>query len=177
MEMRRGVGLAVAAALVGAVIYVGSLRATPASGFTGTTLWHGTFEDMKLKQKVRQFDWEAEFQTEGATEMYVQSNTWAAVGDASFPNGGSTGWHTHPGFSLIIVTEGTVTVYDGDDPTCTPTPYSAGKTLVDPGSGHVHLIRNEGSVVAKTIAVQYVPTAVGAAGRRLDAPSPGNCGF
>lgn len=176
--MNRITRLASVAAAVVAVVYAGTLiRATPASGFSGATLWHGTFDDMKLKQKVAQYDWEAELETEGATEMYGQSNTWAARGDANFPNGGSTGWHTHPGFSLIIVTEGAVTVYDGSDTTCTGTTYSAGQTLVDPGNGHVHLIRNEGSVVAKTIAVQFVPTAVGASGRRLDATDPGNCPF
>ena len=46
--------------------------------------------------------------TKGASDLYVQSNVWAP--------GGTTGWHTHPGHSLIIVTAGTVTAYDGDDP-------------------------------------------------------------
>ena len=50
--------------------------------------------------------------------MYVQSNVWQP--------GGSTGWHTHPGHSLIIVTAGTVTAYEGDDPDCTPHVYTAG---------------------------------------------------
>jgi quercetin dioxygenase-like cupin family protein len=33
---------------------------------------------------------------------------------------GNTGWHMHPGPSLITVTAGTITAYDGDDPTCAP---------------------------------------------------------
>jgi hypothetical protein len=69
----------------------------------------------------------------------------------------STGWHSHPGHSLIVVTAGTLTAHEGDDPTCTPHVYTVGMGFVDPGGGHVHIIQNEGSVVAQTIAVQIVP--------------------
>ena len=46
--------------------------------------------------------------------------------------------------------------------------------FVDPGGGHVHNLRNEGAVEARTIAVQLIPAD---ATRRVDAPSPGNCPF
>src|SRR5215211_6166590 len=36
--------------------------------------------------------------TKGPSDLYVQNNVWAP--------GGTTGWHTHPGHSLIIVTAG-----------------------------------------------------------------------
>jgi hypothetical protein len=175
--MRQRITWAFAAAIVVAAAWAGTLRATPASGFSGKTLWTGHFAAMHLKNQVRQYDWESELETEGSSDLFVQSNTWAAVGDPNFPDGGSTGWHTHPGFSLIMVTAGTVTVYDGDDPSCTPHYYSQGSSFVDPGGGHVHLIRNDGKEVAQTVAVQLIPTAAGAAGRRIDAPAPGNCGF
>jgi quercetin dioxygenase-like cupin family protein len=170
-RITRGVVVAV---LLGAAFYAGSLTATPASGFSATTLATARFDELKLKNKDVQRDWESEFQTEGLSDLYVQSNVWAPVGDATFPAGGSTGWHTHPGFSLIIVTAGTVTAYEGDDPSCTPHVYTKGMGFVDPGGGHVHLIRNEGAVEARTIAVQLVPAA---ATRRIDAPAPGNCAF
>ena len=88
--------------------------------------------------------------------------------------GGSTGWHTHPGHSLIIVTAGTVTAYEGDDPSCTPTKYTVGDGFVDPGGDHVHLIRNEELLDAQTIAIQLIPTGVT---RRIDATAPTACGF
>ena len=110
--------------------------------------------------------WQAKINTKGRSDLYVQSNVWAP--------GGTTGWHTHPGPSLIIVTAGAVTAYDGDDPTCTPHVYSQGMGFVDPGGTHVHVLRNEGNVEASTIAVQLVPTA---AIRRIDAADPGNCPF
>jgi hypothetical protein len=55
----------------------------------------------------------------------VQNNVWQP--------GGTTGWHTHPGHSLIIVTAGTVTAYEGNDPDCTPHVYTQGMGFVDPG--------------------------------------------
>jgi hypothetical protein len=83
-------------------------------------------------------------------------------------------WHTHPGPSLIIVTAGTVTAYDGDDPTCTPHVYPQGLSFVDLGGGHVHVLRNEQSIQASTIRVQLIQAA---AARRIDAPDPSNCTF
>ena len=74
---------------------------------------------------------------------------------------GTTGWHTHPGQSLIIVTEGTVTAYEGDDPECKPTVYTKGMTFVDPGGDHVHIIRNETELEAAVgpLAVYHVTHA------------------
>jgi hypothetical protein len=47
-------------------------------------------------------------------------------------------------------------------------------TLVDPGGDHVHLIRNEGTVDARSITVQLIPQG---AVRRIDARENVNCGF
>ena len=76
-----------------------------------------------------------------------------------------------------IVTQGTVTAYEGDDPNCTPHVYSATGTnaFVDIGSGDVHMIRDESGAIAKTVAVQLIPKG---ATRRIDVvPAPGNCPF
>jgi len=104
--------------------------------------------------------------TKGSSDVYVQDNVWQP--------GGDTGWHTHLGHSLIIVKAGTITAYEGDDPECSPTVYTAGMGFVDPGGGHVHILRNEGTVAAETIAVQLIPAGQP---RRIDAPDPGNCHF
>jgi len=104
--------------------------------------------------------------TIGTSDVYVQSNVWDP--------GGSTGWHSHPGHSLIIVTAGTLTAYEGEDPNCKPTAYTTGMGFVDPGGKHVHILRNEGTVPAGTIAVQLIPAE---AARRIDAQDPGNCHF
>lgn len=159
--------LGVSSVLLAAVGYVGNIQATPASGFVGTTISKGRLEEFDVTlhaitkksedAKPRVWLWLSQQRTKGPSDLYVQSNVWQV--------GGSTGWHTHPGHSLITVITGTVTNYDGDDPTCTGKVYTAGMTFVDEGGDHVHLIRNEGLVVATTTAVQLVPAD---AVRRID---------
>ena len=164
------------AVLFGAVIvvttlYAGRVLATPASGFIGTTLALGRFGEMDV---FNQFVpppngrniWLSWQKTKGLSDLYVQSNIWQP--------GGTTGWHSHPGHSLITVTAGTVTEYEGQDPSCRPHVYTLGMGFVDPGGDHVHIIRNEGTVVATTITVQLIPAG---ATRRIDAENPGNCSF
>ena len=151
-----------------AAAYGGTVLATPSTGFTSTTLAKSQFGELDSHVHTVPADWQAWIKTKGLSDLYVQSNVFAP--------GGTSGWHTHPGPSLITVTAGTVTVYDGDDPSCTPKLYSVNGTngFVDVGGGDVHLIRNEGTVEARTVVVQLVPAG---AARRIDAPAPGNCAF
>ena len=102
--------------------------------------------------------------TKGLSDLYVQSNAWQP--------GGSTGWHSLPGHSLIIVTAGTVTDYESDNPTCKPAVYTQRMVFLDPGGDHVHNMRNETSAPASTIAVQLIPAG---AQRRIDAEKPASC--
>ncbi len=157
------------AATAGTVFAASTATATPSAGFTGTTLAKATFGPISSQVRIVSPNWKESLKTKGLSDLYVQQNTWQP--------GGSTGWHTHPGPSLVIVTQGTVTVYDGDDPTCTPHAYSAGSSnnsFVDEGDGHVHIVRNETAAPAQTIAVQLVPST---ADRRQDAANPGHCPF
>src|SRR6266403_5780569 len=169
-----------AAILVAALHHTKSVLATPASGFKATTIATGTFDDIDVFNQFTKDELPAGFdgnvwislqKTKGPSDLYVQSNVWQP--------GGSTGWHTHPGHSLIIITSGRVTAYEND---CTPHVYAfvpgqPAPTLVDPGSGHghVHIIRNEGTVPATSIAVQLVPYDPSKSNRRIDEPAPEAC--
>jgi hypothetical protein len=64
------------------------------------------------------------------------------------------------------VTKGEITAYEGDDPKCRPTVYRAGEGFVDPGDGHVHVLRNETSAPAETVAVQILPKGCAEKDRR-----------
>jgi quercetin dioxygenase-like cupin family protein len=155
---------------LGTAAYAGNVLATTSSGFTSKTLANATYGEIfsHVRTHTPQF-WKEIIKTKGASDLYVQQNTWQP--------GGSTGWHTHPGPSFVIVTQGSVTAYDGDDPACTPHVYTAGtadNAFIDPGDGHVHIVRNETGAVAQTIAVQLIPAG---ATRRQDAPDRGNCSF
>ncbi len=178
-----------AAIAVMVLSYSAHVWATTANGFKATTIATGTFEEFEvfnhsiLPNPTGDGDndgddktlWLSMQKTKGSSDLYLQSNVWQSVS----PTGvvASTGWHTHPGHSLIIVTSGTITEYEAD---CRPHVYTfvpgqPAPTLIDPGHGHVHIIRNEGSVPASTIAVQLVPYDPNKANRRIDAAAPANC--
>lgn len=169
-----GVVLLSAAMMVTALFNVGKVSATTASGFVGTTIAKSTLGAFDVSNRVvlpstRGEDdpnvWLSKQKTKGSSDLYVQSNVWQL--------GGTTGWHSHPGHSLIIVTLGTITDYESDDPTCSPKVYTQGMSFVDAGGSHAHVIRNEGTDIAQTIAVQLVPAG---GVRRIDlATVPANC--
>jgi len=138
--------------------------ATTGTGITTTTISVGALDQIRVRSDVDGH--KVDIDTKGTSDHYVVDNVLAP--------GGNTGWHSHPGPSLITVKSGTITEYEGDDPSCTPTVYTAGQSFVDPGGSHVHILRNEGSVSAETIAVQIVATG---APRKIDEPAPGNCPF
>ena len=102
-------------------------------------------------------------ESQGDSDVYIVRNTW--------PVGAHSGWHTHPGPSLITVISGELTVYEADSCT-TPTVYHAGESFTDIGCGDVHLVRNEGTVCAVNMVVQIIPAGQP---RRIDAPQPPNC--
>jgi len=164
-----------ALALIGLAVYAGNVFATGSHGYVGTTLAKGAFDELEIKAKAKTADeWKLDLKTHGLSDLYAQQNTW----DPTTCGGcaPTTGWHTHPGPSLIVVTQGTATAHEGDDPSCTPHVYSASgpNSLIDVGGGDVHMIRNESGAIAKTIAVQFLPKG---ADRRIEAPDPGNCHF
>jgi quercetin dioxygenase-like cupin family protein len=149
-----------------ALVVTGNVLATPPTpgGLSALPLARSLFGEIDLQ--AHDIRWHVKMKTKGDSDVHVTQNT--------FQPGAHSGWHTHPGPSLITVTSGQITAYDGDDPTCTPMIYNAGDGFTDPGSGHVHLLRNETGAPAVTIAVQILPKD---AQRRIDAPSPGNCPF
>jgi quercetin dioxygenase-like cupin family protein len=157
-------------ALIGVVattMYAGTVLATPTSGVKTTILAKSQFDDIGINAHTTPANlWKAQIKTRGRSDLYVVDN--------KFTVGGTTGWHSHPGPSLIMVVAGTVTNYMGDDPSCTGHTYRAGDGFIDPGGDDVHMLRNDGSTEAETIAVQLLPTT---ADRRIEKPDPGNCHF
>ena len=135
--------------------------ATPLCGVVTVTLAVGHYPSGSLNLGCESEipKWELETRVKGDSDVYVTQHT--------FPVGAHTGWHTHPGPSLITVVAGTLTVYEGA--TCTKKVYIAGQSFTDIGCGDVHLVRNEGSVTAMDVAVQIVPAGQP---RRIDAPAP-----
>ncbi len=88
--------------------------------------------------------------------------------------GGNTGWHSHPGPTVVLIKSGQMSFYDSDDPTCTVRTYSAGQSFIDRGQGHVHIARNESTSQRLELWATYFDVPPGGA-FRIDAPNPGNC--
>jgi hypothetical protein len=145
--------------------------ATPSSGFVTEQLSVGRFGeiDLKIRTKLKPNPpHRLKLKTKGDSDIYVVRNT--------VQPGGHSGWHYHPGPSLITVKEGTATFYDSDDPKCEGHAYPAGTGVIDDAVDptHVHLLKNTGDVPLVTVTVQIVPAG---AQRRIDAPDPGHCRF
>lgn len=172
---RRGSRFAAAVALVVivglSVAYVSGALATNPVGVTTATFGVARFDNIDSTTKTdinpgaaTDF-WQARLNTKGASDLYVLQNT--------IVPGGTFGWHSHPGPSLVIVKSGTATFYLADDPTCTAHVVTAGSGFVDAGSD-VHVVRNEGTVDLVTVVASLIPAG---RARRIDEPNPGNCPF
>lgn len=92
------------------------------------------------------------------------------VADFTFGPNSSTGWHTHPGKTIVTVKSGTFTVYHARD--CSFTVYQPGDAFVElPAT--VHIGRNEtGGVVELGVVFFGVP--IGGT-PRVDHPQPAGC--
>src|SRR4051812_17901682 len=159
------------AALAGAsfVTYTSGALATAPQGVTTLTLGVARFDDINAEARTdvdpgrARDNWKARITTKGATDVHMIQNTIAP--------GGTFGWHSHPGPSLVIVKIGTATFYDADDPACAPHVVPAGSGFVDNGQD-THVVRNEGTVDLITEVVSLVPAGFA---RRIDEDAPANC--
>jgi mannose-6-phosphate isomerase-like protein (cupin superfamily) len=160
--MRKLIGGTAVLGGLAALAVAATALATPSSGFTTEQLSLGRFGEIRIKTG------DVKLKTKRDSDVYVVRNTVVP--------GGQSGWHYHPGPSLITVVQGTATFYDGDDPTCAPRVFPAGTGIIDDAvdADHVHLLRNEGSGNLVTVTTQILPAG---APRRIDAPDPGNCNF
>lgn len=158
--------------VLGAALYGGIALATPPSGVTNPP-WSpviGTFQDGIDATAKTDVDpgnatdlWQLRISAKGATDVHVLENIIAP--------GGTFGWHSHPGPSLVIVKSGTLSVYHAAD--CTPEEIGPGSplgsTFVDQGHD-LHMVRNNSSsVTADVYVVSFVPAGFG---RRIDEPNP-----
>ena len=74
--------------------------------------------------------------------------------------GGDFGWHTHGAAVAVVITKGTLTVYDKTIGNCAPFKVSKGMSFVEPAN-HVHRALNQGTQTVKLYAVYLgVPKGV-----------------
>ena len=132
--------------------------ATPGKDVTVTTLAGPVvlIDDLRIKSETE--DYELELKTKGMSDARVVRHRIAP--------GGHTGWHSHPGPVFVMVTAGTLSKYEGDNPI--PAVYPAGTGFVE-HPGEVHIGRNEGNVELEMISFLLIPLGEPA---RIDEPAP-----
>ena len=86
--------------------------------------------------------------------------------------GGSFGWHAHGAPVAVVVTGGTLTVFDPSVNACEPFKVGKGQSFVEPAN-HVHLARNDGTRPA-TVYALYLGVAK-ASGAYIQKAEPRGC--
>jgi hypothetical protein len=142
--------------------------ATPPAGVTVTPL-APVAQFGEIDAKVKTGDWKSEIRTKGLSDLHVLQVTIAP--------GGTFGWHSHPGPSLVIVKSGTASLYkgghahDGEDEEPlqfplhgTPTPSALTRAplglLFPVGGGRSVSARPSASSVVANIAAAPTPASV-----------------
>ena len=137
---------------------VGLVWATPSSG-QSTTIISGPIVLDQSQVVTESRDHGVIFKTKGQSDVYVVYNKIAP--------GGHTGWHSHPGPSIVSVVSGQATEYRSDEPDAIV--HSAGTAFVDEGGDHAHIVVNTGDTDLVLVAFQILPKG---APRRIDEPAP-----
>lgn len=167
--MRHRITLALTVTILAVMASTSFVQATPSTGITSTLFAVGQFDDIDATALTdtdpseRTSFWQARIKTKGSSQVYVLENRIAP--------GGTFGWHSHPGPSLVVVKAGALTLYLASDPTCTGHVVTAGHGFVDNG-GDVHVVKNEGTVETVVYVTSLVPEGFA---RRIDEPQPANC--
>jgi quercetin dioxygenase-like cupin family protein len=138
--------------VLGAAAYGAIALATPPSGLTqvplarGTNVSHGTIP--------------------------LRVGTDVAMAQITVVPGGSSGWHSHPGGAIIVVKQGTLTVYRALGSQCQTSTYSAGQAFIE-RPREVDQVVNTGTIpYVLLVTFPRVPQGESA---RIDAPDPGTC--
>jgi quercetin dioxygenase-like cupin family protein len=88
--------------------------------------------------------------------------------------GASSGWHTHPGPGVIVVTSGTLTLYRVIGDRCVKSMYGPGQGFVET-PGVVHIARNEAASGDVTALATFVDIAPGTTTYKTIVPAPAAC--
>ena len=102
-------------------------------------------------------------QTQGPIEVAYQRIT--------IPPGGTLGWHSHPGPTVVTVFQGTLSFHHAEQ--CTQEiEYATGQSFSNMPD-EIHLARNEGTQPVVVFASYYLQQSSPPPPLRIDQPSPG----
>ena len=150
-----------AIAIGGIAVLLGGTAAlaTPPSGLTSTLLARGPLSRHDRIKLVG-----------GLVRQTKPPSSDVAMVRATLDPGGTTGWHDHPGPSVVILATGTLTISETEGRGCRVTRVSAAKgqkAFFHPDD--VHRFENKGTTVAEFYITYFAPTA---APLLIDVPDP-----
>ena len=127
-------------------------RATPSSGLTNLPLARGTNA------------------SDGTIPLQVGTDI--VMSQITVVPGGSSGWHSHPGGAIVVVSQGSLTVYRSIGSQCEITTYGAQQAFVE-RPGEVDQVINTGTIpYVLFVTFPHVPQGESP---RIDQPDPGTC--
>ena len=136
------------------VMAVAPSGATPPSGLTNIPLARGTNT------------------SDGSIPLKAGSDV--AVAQITVNPGGSSGWHSHPGGAIVIVQQGSLTVYTSLGSNCETTTYTAGQAFIE-RPDVVNQVINTGTIpYVLFVTFPRVPQGQSA---RTDEPAPACAGL
>lgn len=129
------------------------VRATPSSGLVNIPLARGT-------------------NVSNGT-IPLQGGTDVVMVQITVEPGGYSGWHSHPGGAIIVVKQGSLTVYRSVGSQCETTTYSAGQAFTE-RPGEVDQVVNNGTE-DYILYVTFPRVPLGESPRTDVSPDPGTC--
>ena len=106
----------------------------------------------------------------GTIPLQVGSDV--AMAQITVDVGGFSGWHSHPGGAIIIVKQGSATVFASKGFGCEVTTYSAGQAFIE-RPGELDQVVNMGTI--PYVLFVTFPRVPPGASARIDEPNPGTC--
>ena len=160
MRRRMLIFIGVAAALG---LIAGAALATPVMNATAETA-RGPLVDRPLA-----VNWK--FEPGNRVKLQTRGDVEVAFQRIVIAPGGTLGWHSHPGPTVVTVRAGTLSFYHAED--CTAEiEYATGQSFSNLPN-EIHLARNEGATEVVLFAVYFVPQSSPPVALRIDQPSPG----
>jgi quercetin dioxygenase-like cupin family protein len=144
-RIRMAIAIGGIAVLLGGTVAL----ATPPSGLTSTLLARGSWSRHDRVQLLA-----------GLTRQIKPASSDVAMVRATLEPGGTTGWHDHPGSSVVILATGTLTISEAKGRGCRVTEVSAAagqKAFFHPDDAH--RFDNKGETVAEFYITYFAPTA------------------
>ena len=102
----------------------------------------------------------------------LQVGTDVAMAQITVDPGGSSGWHSHPGGAIIVVKQGSPTLYRAIGSQCQSTTYGPGDAFIE-RPGEVDDVLNAGA--APYVLYVTFPRVPPGGSARIDQPDPGTC--